>query len=45
MAPIQTVGIALSAGIVIVYFLTMFMVPNLTLILDLKKPKHLPSRP
>ena len=40
MAPIQTVGIALSAGIVIVYFLTMFMVPNLTLILDLKKPKH-----
>ena len=33
MAPIKTVGIALSGGIVIVYILTMFMVPNLTLIL------------
>ena len=44
MAPIQTVGIALSVGIVIVYVLTMFMVPNLTLILDLKKPKHPPLR-
>ena len=44
MAPIQTVGIALSAGIVIVYFYTMFMVPNLTLILDLKKPKHPPLK-
>lgn len=44
MAPIQTVGIALSGGIVIVYFLTMFMVPNLTLILDLKKPKHPPLK-
>jgi predicted RND superfamily exporter protein len=44
MAPIQTVGIALSLGIVIVYILTMFMVPNLTLILDLKKPKHPPLR-
>ena len=44
MAPIQTVGIALSVGIVIVYILTMFMVPNLTLILDLKKPKHPPLR-
>ncbi|MEC8708525.1 MAG: MMPL family transporter [Candidatus Thermoplasmatota archaeon] len=44
MAPIQTVGIALSAGIVIVYFLTMFMVPNLTLILDLRKPKHAPLK-
>ena len=44
MAPIQTVGIALSVGIVIVYFLTMFMVPNLTLILDLKKPKHPPLK-
>ena len=42
MAPIQTVGIALSTGIVIVYILTMFMVPNLTLILDLRKPKHPP---
>ena len=44
MAPIQTVGIALSVGIVIVYILTMFMVPNLTLILDLKKPKHAPLK-
>jgi predicted RND superfamily exporter protein len=44
MAPIQTVGIALSVGIVIVYILTMFMVPNLTLILDLKKPKHPPLK-
>ena len=43
MAPIQTVGIAL-AGTVIVYFLTMFMVPNLTLILDLRKPKHAPLK-
>jgi len=42
MAPIQTVGIALSGGIVVVYFLTMFMVPNLTLLLDLEKPKHPP---
>ncbi len=44
MAPIQTVGIALSLGIVIVYILTMFMVPNLTLLLDLKKPKHPPLK-
>ncbi len=44
MAPIQTVGIALSGGIVIVYILTMFMVPNLTLLLDLKKPKHPPLK-
>ena len=44
MAPIQTVGIALSGGIVVVYFLTMFMVPNLTLLLDLRKPKHPPLR-
>ncbi|DAC31212.1 MAG TPA: hypothetical protein D7H95_05930 [Candidatus Poseidoniales archaeon] len=44
MAPIQTVGIALSGGIVVVYVLTMFMVPNLTLILDLRKPKHPPLR-
>ena len=35
-------GIALSGGIVVVYFLTMFMVPNLTLLLDLEKPKHPP---
>jgi predicted RND superfamily exporter protein len=44
MAPIQTVGIALSGGIVVVYILTMFMVPNLTLILDLRKPKHPPIK-
>ena len=44
MAPIQTVGIALSGGIVVVYILTMFMVPNLTLILDLRKPKHPPLK-
>ena len=44
MAPIQTVGIALSLGIVIVYILTIFMVPNLTLILDLRKPSHPPLR-
>ena len=42
MAPIQTVGIALSGGIIVVYVLTMFMVPNLTLLLDLRKPKHPP---
>ena len=45
MAPIKTVGIALSGGIVIVYILTMFMVPNLTLLLDLRKPKHAPLKP
>jgi len=44
MAPIQTVGIALSLGIVIVYILTIFMVPNLTLILDLRKPSHPPLK-
>ena len=43
-APIQTVGIALSGGIVVVYVLTMFMVPNLTLLLDLRKPKHPPLK-
>lgn len=42
MKPIETVGIALSGGIVVVYFLTMAMVPNLTLLLDLRKPKHPP---
>ena len=42
MKPIETVGIALSGGIVVVYFLTMTMVPNLTLLLDLRKPKHPP---
>ncbi|MDC0556190.1 MMPL family transporter [Candidatus Poseidoniaceae archaeon] len=42
MKPIETVGIALSGGIVVVYVLTMAMVPNLTLLLDLRKPKHPP---
>ena len=42
MKPIETVGIALSGGIVVVYILTMLMVPNLTLLLDLRKPKHPP---
>ena len=42
MKPIETVGIALSGGIIIVYLLTMMMVPNLTLLLDLRKPKHPP---
>ena len=42
MAPIQTVGISLAFGIVVVYILTMLMVPNLTILLDLKKPSHPP---
>ena len=42
MAPIQTVGISLAFGIVVVYVMTMLMVPNLTLLLDLKKPSHPP---
>ena len=42
MKPIETVGIALSGGIIIVYILTMAMVPNLTLLLDLRKAKHPP---
>lgn len=45
MAPIKTVGIALAGGIIIVYILTMVMVPNLTMLLDLKKPSHPPPRP
>ncbi len=44
MAPIKTVGYALAGGIVIVYILTMAMVPNLTMILDLKKPQHPPLK-
>ena len=39
--PIQTVGWALAAGIVVVYILTMIMVPNLTILLDLKS-LHIP---
>ena len=42
MAPIKTVGYALAGGIVVVYIMTMVMVPNLTMILDLKKPSHPP---
>ena len=44
MKPIQTVGWALAGGIVVVYFLTMIMVPNLTILLDLKKPSHPPPK-
>jgi predicted RND superfamily exporter protein len=44
MAPIKTVGIALAGGIVVVYILTMVMVPNLTMLLDLKKPSHPPPK-
>ncbi len=42
MAPIQTVGWGLALGIVVVYIMTMLMVPNLTMLLDLKKPSHPP---
>ncbi|MFL2956676.1 MAG: RND family transporter [Candidatus Thalassarchaeaceae archaeon] len=42
MAPIQTVGYSLAMGIVVVYIMTMVMVPNLTMLLDLKKPSHPP---
>ena len=42
MTPIKTVGYGLSLGIVVVYFMTMLMVPNLTMLLDLKKPSHPP---
>ena len=44
MAPIRTVGFALAGGIVVVYIMTMIMVPNLTMILDLKKPSHPPPK-
>ena len=44
MAPIQTVGWCLAMGIIVVYLMTMLMVPNLTMILDLKKPSHPPPR-
>lgn len=44
MRPIQTVGWSLAGGIVVVYFMTMLMVPNLTLLLDLKKPSHPPPK-
>ena len=43
MAPIKTVGIALSGGIVVVYILTMFMVSTRHH-LDLRKPKHPPLK-
>ena len=42
MAPIQTVGYGLSLGIVVVYIMTMLMVPNLAILLDLNKPSHPP---
>ncbi len=44
MAPIKTVGWSLAGGIVVVYIMTMLMVPNLTLLLDLKKPSHPPPK-
>jgi len=44
MKPIQTVGWALAGGIVVVYIMTMLMVPNLTILLDLKKPSHPPPK-
>ena len=44
MAPIQTVGWSLAFGIVVVYIMTMLMVPNLTILLDLKKPSHPPPQ-
>lgn len=44
MKPIQTVGWALAGGIVVVYLMTMLMVPNLTILLDLKKPSHPPPK-
>ena len=44
MKPIQTVGWALAGGIVVVYIMTMIMVPNLTILLDLKKPSHPPPK-
>ena len=45
MKPIQTVGWSLAGGIVVVYIMTMVMVPNLTMLLDLKKPSHPPPAP
>lgn len=44
MAPIKTVGFTLAGGIVVVYIMTMLMVPNLTMMLDLKKPSHPPPK-
>ncbi|MEK9909550.1 MAG: MMPL family transporter [Candidatus Thalassarchaeaceae archaeon] len=44
MKPIQTVGYSLAMGIIVVYIMTMVMVPNLTMMLDLKKPSHPPPK-
>ena len=44
MEPIKTVGFSLAFGIVVVYVMTMLMVPNLTILLDLKKPSHPPPK-
>ena len=44
MAPIKTVGFSLAGGILVVYIMTMVMVPNLTMMLDLKKPSHPPPK-
>ena len=44
MEPIKTVGFSLAGGILVVYIMTMIMVPNLTMMLDLKKPSHPPPK-
>ena len=44
MEPIKTVGFSLAFGIVVVYVMTMLMVPNLTILLDLKKRSHPPPK-
>ena len=44
MEPIKTVGFSLAFGIIVVYIMTMLMVPNLTILLDLKKPSHPPPK-
>lgn len=44
MRPIATIGFALSGGIIAVWIMTMLMVPNLTILLDLKKPSHPPLK-
>jgi predicted RND superfamily exporter protein len=44
MAPIKTVGVSLAGGIILVYLFTMVMVPNLTMLLDLKKASHPPPK-
>ena len=45
MRTIQTVGYSLAMGIVVVYVMTMVMVPNLTMMLDLKRLLTLLPKP